>query len=198
MVGRPRKQYKEGETPLILHIMVTEAIRKLIPENVNISEEVRQYLLFKYGDPKKGELAYLKKERDKLQNELISVNARIQELEREIEEQEKLKVYVEAKNLYAVWVFWNIVKDSVKRGILVWSDYDKVESLFGITLNFKELKNDIEKKDIIQYSVETFEQAKELAKKYNVKYLGNGVKEKEEFDKFVKFYENYIKMGVKI
>jgi len=198
MVGRPRKQYKEGEIPFTLHITVTEAIRRLIPENVNISEEVRQYLLFKYGDPKKGELAYLKKERDKLQNELISINARIQELEREIEEQEKLKVYVEAKNLYAVWVFWNIVKDSAKRGILVWSDYDKVESLFGITLNFKELKNDIEKKEIIQYSVETFEQAKELAKKYNVKYLGNGVKEKEEFDKFVKFYENYIKKGVKL
>jgi len=198
MVGRPRKQYKEGETPSILHIMITESIKRLIPENVNISEEVRQYLLVKYGDPKKGELADLKKERDKLQNKLISLNAQIQEKEREIEEQEKLKVYVEAKNLYAVWVFWNIVKDSVKRGILVWSDYDKVESLFGITLNFKELKNDIEKKEIIQYSVETFEQAKELAKKYNVKYLGNGVKEKEEFDKFVKFYENYIKMGVKI
>jgi hypothetical protein len=198
MVGRPRKQYKEGETPYILHITITEGIRKLIPEDTNLSEEIRQYLLFKYGDPKRGKLADLKKRRDKLQNELISLNAQIQEEEREIEEQEKLKVYIEAKNLYAVWVFWNIVKDSVKRGVLVWSDYDKVESLFGITLNFKELKNDIEKKEIIQYSVETFEQAQEMAKKYNVKYLGNGVKEKEEFDKFIKFYENYIKRGVKV
>jgi len=29
-------------------------------------------------------------------------------------------------------------------------------------------------------------------------YLGNGVKEKEEFDKFIKFYENYIKKGVRM
>jgi hypothetical protein len=198
MVGRPRKQYKEGETPYILHITITEGIRRLIPEEANLSEEIRQYLLIKYGDPKKGELANLKKRRDKLQSELISLNAQIQEKEREIDEQEKLRIYVEAKNLYAIWVFWNIVKDSVKRGILVWSDYDKVETIFGITLNFKELKNDIEKKEIIQYSVETFEQARELAKKYNVKYLGNGLKEKEEFDKFIKFYENYMKKGVKI
>ena len=28
-------------------------------------------------------------------------------------------------------------------------------------------------------------------------YLDNGIKEKEEFDKFIKFYENYIKKGVK-
>jgi len=29
-------------------------------------------------------------------------------------------------------------------------------------------------------------------------YLDNGINEKEEFDKFIKFYENHIKKGVKV
>jgi len=29
-------------------------------------------------------------------------------------------------------------------------------------------------------------------------YLDNGIKEKEGLDKFFKFYENYIKRGVKV
>ncbi|MFP3257204.1 MAG: hypothetical protein RXO36_05350 [Candidatus Nanopusillus acidilobi] len=196
-VGRPRKVYKDGQEPRYIHIVLTKEIVDAMGPNVNASEEARKYFYFRFVNPIKGKLEELKKERDKLQNQLVIINLQIQELEKEMAEQEELKKLIELKDLYAIWVFWNIVKDSTKKGILVWTDYDKVESLFGVTMNFKELEKDIKKKEIIQYSIETFEQAKELAKKYDVKYLGNGIKEEEEFNKFKRFYDNY-KKEVKI
>ncbi len=189
MVGRPRKNYKPGEIPVILHISLTQDIKNLIPNNLNVSEEIRKYILFKYGNPKKGELIELKKQRDKLTTELAIINSKIAELEKELEEQEKLQTYIKTKNLYAVWKFWAIANESIKRGVLVYTDPDKLESVFGMTLNLNKLGKDIESRELNSYSIDTFEKAVELAKKYDVKYLGNGLNEEEEFQKFLRFFD---------
>ncbi|MGC9124182.1 MAG: hypothetical protein ACP5IB_09000 [Thermoplasmata archaeon] len=193
MVGRPRKIYKPGEEPAILHIVLTQEIKNLIPEGANISDEVRKYILFKYGDPKKGELSELKKQRDKLSTELAIINSKIAQLEKEIEEQERLNTYIRMKNLYSIWKFWSIAQESAKRGYVTFTNPDKVESVFGIKFDYRKFEKDIRQKEIQSYHISTFEQAVELSKKYDVKYLGNGLNEEEEFQKFLKFYENYKK-----
>ncbi len=193
MVGRPKKKYEPGKILVNFHISLTEEIRNLIPEGVNFSEEIRNYILFKYGDPKKGELVELKKQRDKLSTELAIVNSKIAQIEKELEEQEKLQTYMKMKQLYAIWKFWNIAIESIKRGMIVYLDPDKLESVFGITLDLDRLKKDIETRELKSYDIDTFEKAINFAETYDVKYLGNGSIENEEYQKFLKFFENYKK-----
>ncbi|MGC9124010.1 MAG: hypothetical protein ACP5IB_08105 [Thermoplasmata archaeon] len=192
MRGRPKK-YETGDPPIRINFYIPASIRYKIPEDLNLTEFFTNLLTQIFDDPKKVELKELEKKELELKEELAIIQSKILKIRREIEEAENIRKAIELKNLYAIWEFWKIIQSSIKIGKLNFSGNKYPEQILGIKFEYDKVGEAIENKDIISYSVETFEQTIQLSKQFNVQYIGKGEREKEEFDKFIKFYENYKK-----
>ena len=196
MKGRPRK-YDKSDPPIRTAFYLPASIRYKIPEDVNLTELLTNILTNLYGDPKKAELKDLEKKEAELKEQLAIVQSQILKIRREIEEAEKIRREIELKQLYAVWQFWNILRQAVKINGLPFVGNKFPETILGIKFNYDSVQKALKSKEIISYSIETFEQAIQLAKQYNVTYVGHGQNEESEFDRFLKFYDEY-KRRVKV
>jgi hypothetical protein len=196
MKGRPRK-YDKSDPPIRIGFYLPASIRYKIPEDVNLTELLTNILTNLYSDPKKAELKDLEKKEAELKEQLAIVQSQILKIRREIEETEKIKREMELKQLYAVWQFWNILRQAVKINGLPFVGNKFPETILGIKFNYDAVQKALKSKEIISYSIETFEQAIQLAKQYNVAYVGHGQNEDSEFDRFLKFYDEY-KRRVKV
>ncbi len=192
MRGRPKK-YENGDPPIRINFYIPASVRYKIPEHLNLTEFFTNLLTQIFEDPKKVELKELEKKELELKEELAIIQSKVLKIRREMEEAENIRKAIELKNLYAIWEFWKIIQGSIKVGNLNFSGNKYPEQILGIKFEYDKVSKAIEKKEIISYSIETFEQAIQLSKQYNVQYIGKGEREKEEFDKFLKFYENYKK-----
>jgi len=192
MRGRPRK-YDIYDPPVRVTVYVPSSLRNKIPENVILTEAVSRFLEAFVSDTKKMELKELEEKEMNLKEQLAIVQSQILKLRREIEQSEKLKEELEKKEFYAIWQFWNILKQGVKINRLPFTGNKYPEDILGIKFNYNAVEKALESKEIISYSIETFEQAIQLAKQYNVIYIGHGQNEDSEFDKFLKFFDEYKK-----
>jgi hypothetical protein len=192
MRGRPRK-YGKDDPPIKINFYIPASLRYKIPDDVNLTDLFTNILTNLYSDPKKAELKDLEKKEAELKEQLAIVQSQILKLRREIEEAEKIRKEMELKQLYAVWQFWNILRQAVKINGLPFVGNKFPETILGIKFNYDAVQKALKSKEIISYSIETFEQAIQLAKQYNVAYVGNGQNENSEFDRFLKFYDEYKK-----
>lgn len=195
MVGRPRK-YDYQDPAIRLTVYIPASLRYKIPKNINLTEYITGILQRSFEDPIRVELAELEKKEQELKEELSVVQNKIIKLRKEIEERERLRKEIEARNMYAVFEFWQILKVSAKNHKLNFEGTIYPEKILGIKFDYKEVSKALEEKEITQDDIETFEQIIQIAKKYNVRYIGQGEREKEEFEKFMKFYDNYKKIIV--
>jgi hypothetical protein len=190
MRGRPRKYGKE-DPPIKINFYIPASLRYKIPDDVNLTDLFTNILANLYSDPKKAELKDLEKKEAELKEQLAIVQSQILKLRREIEEAERIRKEMELKQLYAVWQFWNILRQAVKINGLPFVGNKFPETILGIKFNYDAVQKALKSKEIISYSIETFEQAIQLAKQYNVAYVGHGQNEDYEFDRFLKFYDEY-------
>jgi len=196
MRGRPRK-YSIDDPPIKVNFYIPASLRYKIPDDTVLTDLLTNILTNYFDDSKKVELKELEKKEIELKEQLAVVQSKILKLRREMEESEKIKKELELKQSYAVWQFWNILKQSVKINGLPFNGNKYPETILGIKFNYDAVKKALKSKEIIGYSIETFEQAIQLAKQYNVDYVGHGQNEESEFDRFLKFYDEY-KKRVKI
>ncbi|MFP3257309.1 MAG: hypothetical protein RXO36_05880 [Candidatus Nanopusillus acidilobi] len=196
MRGRPRK-YDIYDPPVRVTVYVPASLRFKIPDDVVLTDLFTNFIANFLNDSKKIELKELEKKEMNLKEQLAIVQSQILKLRREIEQSEKLKEEIEKKELYAIWQFWNILKQGVKINRLPFTGNKYPETILGIKFNYDAVEKALKSKEIISYSIETFEQAIQLAKQYNVNYIGRGQNEESEFNKFKNFYEEY-KRKVKI
>jgi|YelNatPaOPRAMG01_1025707.scaffolds.fasta_scaffold107616_3 hypothetical protein len=192
MRGRPRK-YGKDDPPIKINFYIPASLRYKIPDDVNLTDLFTNILANLYSDPKKAELKDLEKKEAELKEQLAIVQSQILKLRREIEEAEKIRKEMELKQLYAVWQFWNILRQAVKINGLPFVGNKFPETILGIKFNYDAIQKALKSKEIISYSIDTFEQAIQLAKQYNVAYVGHGQNEDSEFDRFLKFYDEYKK-----
>jgi hypothetical protein len=192
MRGRPRK-YDTYDPPVRVTIYVKASTRNKIPDDVILTELVSNFLDNFVSDTKKMELKELEKRELELKEQLAIIQYQILKLRKEIEEAENIKAELELKQLYAVWEFWNILRQAVKIEGLPFKGNKYPETILGIKFNYDAVENALKSKEIISYSIETFEQAIQLAKQYNVIYIGKGQNEDSEYNRFLKFYDEYKK-----
>jgi len=196
MRGRPRK-YSKDDPPIKINFYIPASLRYKIPDDTVLTDLLTNILTNLYSDPKKAELKELEKEEAELKEQLAIKQSQILKLRREIEESDRIKKEMELKQLYAVWQFWNILKQAVKINGLPFVGNKYPETILGIKFNYDAVQKALKSKEIISYSIETFELAIQLAKQYNVNYIGHGQNEDSEFDRFLKFNDEY-KKRVKI
>jgi len=192
MRGRPRK-YSKDDPPIKINFYIPASLRYKIPDDTVLTDLLTNILTNLYSDPKKAELKELEKEEAELKEQLAIKQSQILKLRREIEESDRIKKEMELKQLYAVWQFWNILKQAVKINGLPFVGNKYPETILGIKFNYDAVQKALKSKEIISYSIETFELAIQLAKQYNVNYIGHGQNEDSEFDRFLKFYDEYKK-----
>jgi len=196
MRGRPRK-YSIDDPPIKVNFYIPASLRYKIPDDTVLTDLLTNILTNYFDDSKKVELKELEKKEIELKEQLAVVQSKILKLRREMEESEKIKKELELKQSYAVWQFWNILKQGVKINRLPFIGNKYPETILGIKFNYDAVEKALKSKEIISYSIETFEQAIQLAKQYNVTYIARGQNEESEFNKFKNFYEEY-KRKVKI
>jgi hypothetical protein len=192
MRGRPRKYGKE-DPPIKINFYIPASLRYKIPDDVNLTDLFTNILSNLYSDPKKAELKDLEEKEMELKEQLAIVQSQILKLRREIEEADKIRREIELKQLYAIWQFWNILKQAVKINGLPFVGNKYPETILGIKFNYDAIQKALKSKEIMSYSIETFEQAIQLAEQYNVTYIGHGQNEESEFNKFKNFYDEYKK-----
>ncbi len=107
--GRPRKEYKKGERPVVVSISVPENLVDAIPKELNFSRLVRQYLEYRFMGKSQEEITLqrIREQIEEYQNKIATLQAQeefiIEKMKREDEERMKIKMEQEALAWYIRW-----------------------------------------------------------------------------------------------
>jgi hypothetical protein len=117
-VGRPRKEYADGERPTIISLAVPEGLVRGIDQKDNLSREFSLFMQFKRGE-KSGtevELSHLQSQIKETETELSALRARaeliIERLKREDNERRAIIFERDAVTHYLVSIFKSIAKSN--------------------------------------------------------------------------------------
>lgn len=134
MRGRPRKVYLEGDAPVLFGTHIRKQFRDMVPQSVNVREEMEFWIQERWGDRKKAELSELVIKREKVLAELASIDANIRVKEYEIKKDEEFRTAVANQKKYMVHAFRQVVGISKSHGRISMKP-EWITKLYGISFS---------------------------------------------------------------